>query len=72
MALFIDLFSDNIFFKNNKFSGFIDFYFSQYFMLKLLFVLMRFILMEKQNLSFNVTKAKNLMNGYNEVRKLQR
>ena len=68
-----DLFSDNIFFKNNKFSGFIDFYFScndfYAFEIAICFNALCFDGV-KQNLSFNVTKAKNLMNGYNEVRKI--
>ena len=62
-----DLFSDNIFFKNNKFSGFIDFYFScndfYAFEIAICFNALCFDGM-KQNLSFNVTKAKKLMEGY--------
>ena len=68
-----DLFSDNIFFKNNKFSGFIDFYFScndfYAFEIAICFNALCFDGV-KQNLSFNVTKAKKLMDGYNEVRKI--
>ena len=68
-----DLFSDNIFFKNNKFSGFIDFYFScndfYAFEIAICFNALCFDGF-KQNLSFNVTKAKKLMEGYNEVRKI--
>tara|TARA_Y100000590_G_scaffold311156_1_gene351579 strand:- start:193 stop:864 length:672 start_codon:yes stop_codon:yes gene_type:complete len=68
-----DLFSDNIFFKNNKFSGFIDFYFScndfYAFEIAICFNALCFDGV-KQNLSFNVTKAKKLMEGYNEVRKI--
>jgi len=68
-----DLFSDNIFFKNNKFSGFIDFYFScndfYAFEIAVCFNALCFDGV-KQNLSFNVTKAKKLMEGYNEVRKI--
>ena len=68
-----DLFSDNIFFKNNKFSGFIDFYFScndfYAFEIAICFNALCFD-GSKQNLSFNVTKAKKLMEGYNEVRKI--
>ena len=70
-----DLFSDNIFFKNNKFSGFIDFYFScndfYAFEIAICFNALCFDGM-KQNLSFNVTKAKKLMEGYNEVRKISK
>ncbi len=70
-----DLFSDNIFFKNNKFSGFIDFYFScndfYAFEIAICFNALCFD-GNKQNLSFNVTKAKKLMEGYNEIRKISK
>ena len=70
-----DLFNDNIFFKNNKFSGFIDFYFSCNdffaFEIAICFNALCFDGL-KQNLSFNVTKAKKLMGGYNEVRKISK
>ena len=70
-----DLFNDNIFFKNNKFSGFIDFYFSCYdfyaFEIAICFNALCFEGI-KQNLSFNVTKAKKLMEGYNEIRKISK
>ena len=70
-----DLFSDNIFFKNNKFSGFIDFYFScndfYAFEIAICFNALCFDGV-KQNLSFNVTKAKKLMEGYNEIRKISK
>ena len=70
-----DLFSDNIFFKNNKFSGFIDFYFScndfYAFEIAVCFNALCFDGV-KQNLSFNVTKATKLMEGYNEVRKISK
>ena len=70
-----DLFSDNIFFKNNKFSGFIDFYFScndfYAFEIAICFNALCFDGV-KQNLSFNVTKATKLMEGYNEVRKISK
>ena len=68
-----DLFNDNIFFKNNKFSGFIDFYFScndfYAFEIAICFNALCFDGL-KQNLSFNVTKAKKLMEGYNDIRKI--
>ena len=68
-----DLFNDNIFFKNNKFSGFIDFYFScndfYAFEIAICFNALCFDGV-KQNLSFNVTKAKKFIEGYNEVRKI--
>ena len=70
-----DLFSDNIFFKNNKFSGFIDFYFScndfYAFEIAICFNALCFDGV-KHNLSFNVTKAKKLMEGYNEIRKISK
>ena len=68
-----DLFGDNIFFKKNKFSGFIDFYFScndfYAFEIAICFNALCFDGV-KENLSFNVTKAKKFMEGYNEVRKI--
>ena len=68
-----DLFNDNIFFKNSKFSGFIDFYFScndfYAFEIAICFNALCFD-GAKENLSFNVTKAKKFMEGYNEVRKI--
>ena len=68
-----DLFNDNIFFKNSKFSGFIDFYFScndfYAFEIAICFNALCFEGV-KENLSFNVTKAKKFMEGYNEVRKI--
>ncbi len=68
-----DLFSDNIFFNNNKFSGIIDFYFScnDFYSLELAICFNALCFDGFQNnLSFNVTKAKNLINGYETVRKL--
>ena len=68
-----DLFNDNIFLKNNKFSGFIDFYFScndfYAFEIAICFNALCFDGV-KENLSFNVTKAKKFIEGYNEVRKI--
>ncbi|MAV76826.1 MAG: homoserine kinase [Candidatus Marinimicrobia bacterium] len=68
-----DLFNDNIFFKKNKFSGFIDFYFScndfYAFEIAICFNALCFEGI-KENLSFNVTKAKKFMEGYNEIRKI--
>ena len=68
-----DLFSDNIFFKKNEFSGFIDFYFScnDFYALEIA-ICFNALCFEgvKENLSFNVTKAKKFMEGYNEVRKI--
>ena len=68
-----DLFSDNIFFINNEFSGIIDFYFScedfYAFEIAICFNALCFDGVPK-NLSFNVTKAKSFIDGYNSVRKL--
>jgi len=68
-----DLFNDNIFFNENKFSGIIDFYFScndfYAFEIAICFNALCFD-GSQNNLSFNVTKAKNFIDGYNEIRKL--
>ena len=68
-----DLFHDNIFFKENNFSGIIDFYFScndfYAFEIAICFNALCFDGL-KNNLSFNVTKAKNFIDGYNQIRKL--
>jgi len=68
-----DLFSDNIFFQNEKFSGIIDFYFScndfYSFEIAICFNALCFD-GQKSNLSFNVTKAKNFIDGYSKIRKL--
>jgi len=68
-----DLFSDNIFFQNDKFGGFIDFYFScndfYVFEIAICFNALCFD-GTQNNLSFNVTKAKNFIDGYNSIRKL--
>jgi len=68
-----DLFSDNIFFKDEKFNGIIDFYFScnDFYALEIA-ICFNALCFDgfKNNLSFNVTKAKNFMDGYNQLRKL--
>ncbi len=68
-----DLFHDNIFFKNNNFSGFIDFYFScndfYAFEIAICFNALCFDGIS-ENLSFNVTKAKKFFEGYNDIRKI--
>ena len=68
-----DLFHDNIFFKENNFSGIIDFYFScndfYAFEIAICFNALCFD-GPKNNLSFNVTKAKNFIDGYNQIRKI--
>ena len=66
-----DLFPDNIFFKNNKLSGIIDYYFSCYdFYAFELAVCLNALCFdgEKYNLSFNVTKAKKFIDGYSTIR----
>ena len=68
-----DLFSDNIFFKDEKFNGIIDFYFScnDFYALEIAICFNALCFDgSKDNLSFNVTKAKNFMNGYNQLRGL--
>ena len=68
-----DLFSDNIFFKNDKFNGIIDFYFScnDFYALEIAICFNALCFDgSKDNLSFNVTKAKNFMDGYSQLRKL--
>ena len=68
-----DLFSDNIIFKNNKVNGIIDFTFScndfYAFEIAVCFNALCFDGL-KNNLSFNVTKAKNFIAGYNSIREL--
>ena len=68
-----DLFSDNIFFHNDKFNGIIDFYFScndfYSFEIAICFNALCFD-GHKNNLSFNVTKAKNFVDGYSSIRKI--
>ena len=68
-----DLFHDNIFFIKDEFSGIIDFYFScEDFLAFEIAICFNALCFDglKENLSFNVTKAKNFINGYNSVRKL--
>ena len=68
-----DLFHDNIFFIQDKFSGVIDFYFSceDYFAFEIA-ICFNALCFDglKNNLSFNVTKAKNFIDGYTSIRKL--
>ena len=68
-----DLFNDNIFFQKEQFSGIIDFYFScndfYSFEIAICFNALCFD-GQKDNLSFNVTKAKNFIDGYSKIRKL--
>jgi len=68
-----DLFPDNIFFKDGKLTGIIDFYFSCYdFYVFEIAICLNALCFEgqKENLSFNVTKAKKFVDGYSSIRKL--
>ena len=68
-----DLFPDNIFFKNNKVSGIIDYYFScfDFYAFEIAICLNALCFEGKnQNLSFNVTKAKKFVDGYSSIRQL--
>ena len=68
-----DLFNDNIFFQDEKFSGLIDFYFScnDYYAFEIAICFNALCFDGPQNnLSFNVTKAKNFVDGYSSIRKL--
>ncbi len=68
-----DLFPDNIFFKDAKLSGIIDYYFSCYdFYAFEIAICLNALCFEgkNENLSFNVTKAKKFINGYSSIRAL--
>ena len=69
-----DLFKDNIIFNGNEISGIIDFTFScnefYAFEIAICFNALCFD-GSSNNLSFNVTKAKNFINGYNSLRKIK-
>ena len=68
-----DLFPDNIFFKKNQLSGIIDYYFScnDFYAFEIA-ICLNALCFEgvKENLSFNVTKAKKFIDGYSSIRKL--
>ena len=68
-----DLFIDNIFFKNNKLSGIIDFYFAanDYFMYEIA-ICVNALCFEKKNSNFlvNKRKIKNLIRGYESIKKI--
>jgi homoserine kinase type II len=69
-----DLFPDNIFFKNNKLSGIIDYYFScnDFYAFEIAICLNALCFEgENENLSFNVTKAKKFIDGYASIRPLK-
>ena len=70
-----DLFIDNIFFKNNKFYGYIDFYFSSNdFLIYEIAICINALCFEKKNKKFifNKKKSKNLLKGYSSLRKLSK
>ena len=68
-----DLFIDNIFFKNNKLSGIIDFYFAanDYFMYEIA-ICVNALCFDKKNSKFliNKDKVKNLIKGYESTKKI--
>ena len=68
-----DLFIDNIFFKNNKLSGIIDFYFAanDYFMYEIAICINALCFdRDKANFEMNKKKIRNLIKGYESVRKI--
>ena len=68
-----DLFIDNIFFKNNKLSGIIDFYFAanDYFMYEIA-ICINALCFDKKKSKFliNKRKVKNLIKGYENIKKI--
>mgnify|MGYP006163568021 FL=1 len=68
-----DLFIDNIFFKNNKVSGIIDFYFAanDFFMYEIA-ICINALCFDKTNSKFKINKkkVKNLIMGYESVKKI--
>ena len=68
-----DLFIDNIFFKKNKLSGIIDFYFSanDYFMYEIA-ICINALCFDKINSKFRINKQKikNLIKGYESIKKI--
>ena len=70
-----DLFIDNIFFKNNKFYGYIDFYFSSNdFLIYEIAICINALCFDKKNRKFifNKKKSTNLIKGYSSLRKLSK
>ena len=68
-----DLFIDNIFFKNNKLSGIIDFYFAanDYFMYELAICINALCFDEKKSkFKIDKLKIKNLIKGYESIKKI--
>ena len=70
-----DLFIDNIFFKKNKFHGYIDFYFAanDFFMYEIA-ICINALCFDKKNRKFifNMKKSKNFLKGYSSLRKLSK
>ena len=67
-----DLFIDNIFFKKNKFYGYIDFYFAcNDFLMYEIAICINALCFDKKNnkFVFNKKKSKNLIKGYSKIRK---
>ena len=70
-----DLFIDNIFFNKDKFSGFIDFYFSSndYLIYEIAICINALCFDKKKNkFVMNSSKIKNLINGYESIRTLSK
>ncbi len=68
-----DLFIDNIFFKKNKLSGYIDFYFAcNDFLMYEIAICINALCFDKKNnkFIFNKKKSTNLIKGYSKIRKL--
>jgi len=68
-----DLFIDNIFFKNNKLSGIIDFYFAanDYFMYEIAICVNALCFDKKKSKFFiNKKKVKNFIKGYESIKKI--
>jgi len=67
-----DLFIDNIFFKKNKFNGYIDFYFAcNDFLMYEIAICINALCFDKKNnkFVFNKKKSINLIRGYSKIRK---
>jgi len=68
-----DLFVDNIFFKNDKLSGIIDFYFAanDFFMYEIA-ICINALCFDKKKSKFNINKQKikNLIKGYESIKKI--
>ncbi len=68
-----DLFIDNIFFKKNKFHGYIDFYFAcNDFLIYEIAICINALCFDKKNnkFVFNKKKSTNLIKGYSKIRRI--